>query len=262
MNLIHIMHPLNSCHWTQDYELYLAQELDKHATSAMCEQIRGKDNFKILDNGCYENDTVDLDVLFRQAEAIGATEIILPDVMGDFYGTLKATTDALEWALTHGKYDYKFMAVCQGKTWDEYESCVQLFKGIKEITCIGIPKKFCRAEYIERAGNIESGAREAALARGLFAEQVAQMVDGRKDIHLLGLSWNILELPQASKFVRTCDTNNIVENVKRKNHAIASWAISGENYSLDVPMTPDELFVVRQHAEALHTYINGSEGFR
>lgn len=261
MDLIHIVHPLNACQWDQKYEMYLAQELNDCATDGMCEAIRKKKSYKILDNGCYENSMVNLDVLFAQAEKIGATEIILPDIMGDFYGTLRATTDALEWAAMHGKTgQYKFMAVCQGRTWDEYEACVQLFKGINEISCFGLPKKFCREAYTEHAGEPVAGQREASLARVRFAENVAQIT--RKDIHLLGLSWSVLELPGASKFVRTCDTNNIVENIKKGCHPITPWQPRSEQYSLHVPMTEEQLFKAQKHAVELDTYINGSEGFR
>lgn len=252
MNLIHIVHPLNATQWTQPYEMYLAQELKEKATPDILNTIAAKNNYKILDNGCYENNIVNLDSLFDVAEKINATEIILPDVMGNFDASLRATTDALEYATIHGYNKYhKFMAVCQGETWEDYMASAQLLSTFREITCIGIPKKFCRNYY--------SSDREAAIARSRFALEVAQMTKGKKDIHMLGLSWSVLELSSVGKVVRTCDTNNIVENVKRKNHPIASWATSGENYSLDIPMTPEELFAVRQHVEALDKYLNNEE---
>lgn len=252
MNLIHIVHPLNAAHWTQPYEMYLAQELKEKATPDILNAIANKNNYKILDNGCYENDIVDLDSLFEVAEKIKASEIILPDVMGNFDASLRATTDALEYAVLHGynRY-YKFMAVCQGETWEDYMASAQLLSTFREVTCIGIPKKFCRNYY--------SSDREAAIARSRFALEVAQMTEGRKDIHMLGLSWSVLELSSVGKVVRTCDTNNIVENVKSGDFDLLSWESRGEKYTLNTPMTSEELIQVIKTAEFIDKYINNEE---
>lgn len=254
MNLIHIVHPHNSATYTQPMEMYLAQEVIKNMSPEIKHIIRKKSVYKILDNGCYELDkSISLNKLFECAEQINASEIILPDAMGNFQETLKLTTDALEYAYSQGIKKYQYMGVIQGTTWDEYMACAELFLSIREISVIGIPKKFMR--------NACKSDREAALARSLFAFEIAENVKkANKEVHLLGLSWSIMELTSVAHLVRSCDTNNIVENIKADKYPFSSWEESPK-YSLDVPMTDEQLSQLDAADRRAQLYLKGDSFF-
>lgn len=254
MNLIHILHPLNAASYKQPMEMYLAQEVITNTTSSIIDAISRRDSYKILDNGCYELDkSISLDELFECAEHINASEIILPDSMGKFQETLKLTTDALEYAYSRGIKKYQYMGVIQGTTWDEYMACASLFLSIREITCIGIPKKFMR--------NSCGSDREAALVRALFVQEIADKAEAlQKTIHMLGLSWSIMELTSVAHLVRSCDTNNIVENIKSDKYPFSSWGESPK-YSLGIPMTTEQANKLWEADKQAQQYLKGDSFF-
>ena len=145
------------------------------------------------------------------------------------------------------------MGVIQGKTWDEYTACAELFLSIREITCIGIPKKFMRDSC--------NSDREAALVRALFVREIADKADAlQKTIHMLGLSWNIMELTSVAPLIRSCDTNNIVENIKADKYPFSSWGESPK-YSLNVPMTTEQVERLKGATYKAHQYLKGDSFF-
>lgn len=238
MKLIHILPATQTIHVKQPFEMYLLQELQKIAQGengeAILDIIKAKDSYKILDNGCYELGAGgQIEDVFKMADRIDANEIILPDVMGDMHATIDATTDALEYIYKTGQHiDYHYMAVCQGSDWDEYMACAKMFAGFDTVDVIGIPKKFMRGAVVPDGGSV----RTAALMRTEFAQALSEepeFKNGRKKIHLLGVSWSPLELQKVAKVVRSCDTNLIVENLKRGVPPLSSWATFGEKYTLE-----------------------------
>lgn len=238
MKLIHILPATQAIHVKQPFEMYLLQELQKVAQGengeAILDVIKAKDSYKILDNGCYELGAGgQIEDVFIMADRIDANEIILPDVMGDMHATIDATTDALEYIYKTGQHiDYHYMAVCQGNDWDEYMACAKMFAGFDTVDVIGIPKKFMRGAVVPEGGSV----RTAALMRTEFAQALSEepeFKNGRKKIHLLGVSWSPLEFQKVTKIVRSCDTNLIVENLKKGVPPLSSWATFGEKYTLE-----------------------------
>ncbi len=256
MNLIHIVPPENTVQVTQPYEMYLAHTLVNRPD--LQQAIAQKDSFKILDNGAYELDSsISIKDILDIAHNIGADEIILPDHMFDCDKTVEATLNALEEIIVaYEKIPFKLMAVIQGKTPDEYDYCLQVFKKIKEISTIGIPKKFLRESHpgISR--------RVCALERAGYARWIKEHEIPDKDIHLLGLSWHLMELQYCKDAVRSCDTNLVAEATKQGISIFEGWHRAGctsEKYSLENPFTPTEMrsFVFNmQHAE---DYIHGND---
>lgn len=254
MNLIHILPGTQSINVEQPYEMYLLQELQKVAQGgngeAILDAIKAKDSYKILDNGCYELGAGgQIKDVFTMADRIAADEIILPDVMGDMHATIDATTDALEYIYKTGQQvDYCYMAVCQGSDWDEYMACAKMFAGFATVDVVGIPKKFMRSAVCSDGGS----ARTAALMRTEFAKALSEepeFKNGRKKIHMLGISWSPLELQKVRDVIRSCDTNLIVENLKRGVPPISSWATYGEKYTLEKELVTLQLNTLRQIIE-------------
>lgn len=260
MNLIHILPATQAINVAQPFEMYLLQELQKVAQGetgeAILNIIKAKNSYKILDNGCYELGAGgQIGDVFDMAWRIKADEIILPDVMGDMHATIDATTDALDFIYRSGQEkDFRYMAVCQGSDWDEYMACAKMFAGFDTVDVIGIPKKFMReAVCLPNGGSqIIGSVRTAALMRTEFAQALSEEPEfksGQKKIHMLGISWSPLELQKVKRRVRSCDTNLIVENLKRGVPPISSWATYGEKYSLDKELDALQLSDLRMIIE-------------
>ena len=260
MNLIHILPVTQSINVKQPYEMYLLQELQKVAQGengeAILDAIKAKNTYKILDNGCYELGAGgQIEDVFMMAERIGAYEIILPDVMGDMHATIDATTDALDYIYKTGRsHAYNYMAVCQGSDWDEYMACAKMFAGFDTVSVIGIPKKFMREAVCLGDGRTQiiGSVRTAALMRTEFAQALWEEPEfghGRTQIHMLGVSWSPLELQKVKNIIRSCDTNLIVENLKRGVPPISSWATFGEKYTLEKELDALQLSTLRQIIE-------------
>lgn len=260
MNLIHILPVTQAINVKQPYEMYLLQELQKVAQGengeAILNIIKAKNSYKILDNGCYElGASGQIEDVFMMADRIKADEIILPDVMGDMHATIDATTDALDYIYKTGQQlDYHYMAVCQGSDWDEYMACAKMFAGFNTVDVIGIPKKFMREAVClgDSGTQIVGSFRTAALMRTEFAKALSEEPEfkhSRKKIHMLGISWSPLELQKVAEVVRSCDTNLVVENLKRGVPPISSWATFGEKYSLEKELDALQLSTLRQIIE-------------
>lgn len=258
MKLIHILPVVQSINVEQMYEMYLLQELQKVAQGengeAILDAIKAKNSYKILDNGCYElGASGQLEELFTMADRIGANEIILPDVMGDMHATIDATTDALDYIYRTGQSNsYNYMAVCQGCDWDEYMACAKMFAGFNTVNVIGVPKKFMREAVCLGNGQGNGSPRTAALMRTEFVQALSEEPEfkrGQKQIHMLGVAWSPLELHKVIDVARSCDTNLIVENLKRGVPPISSWATFGEKYSLDKELDDLQLYGLKKIIE-------------
>lgn len=156
------------------YSMILAP-LAEHFTKAA--RKKPANNFTILDNGVYEEGkAVDMDTLIKAAIAVGADEIILPDVIGNQKKTLKLIQDSLKWFDHNGLLDkWNLMAVCQGSTREEFAECFEEINNNPYINTIGIPKV---------AGKFTPGGR-------ISLEYLWR--DCKKAIHLLGCYKNMIE---------------------------------------------------------------------
>lgn len=250
MQFINIFPEEDSIKYSQPMEMYLAHILNNEE---VCKAIKDKESFKILDNGCYElNSSVDFGDLCFKAEAIGADEIILPDIMFDSERTVNLVIQSLNTLhrIYGAKIPYRLMAVVQGADAEEYADCARVYDKFPEITTIGIPKKFLRNNGDENSSAIK------ALDRGNFAHYLKDNYP-TKQIHLLGLSWGIMELPSAIPYVRSVDTNFLVE-VSKNGHSIwSTWDTIGESYSLTKNLTDDDWHQFEMNKKAVEEYLNG-----
>jgi len=128
---------------TDDYHLCLAQAIgvDERYT-AFYKRIAAEDKFVILDNGAAEGELPTIEELYDKAIMLGASEIILPDVMFDTKATLEEGYKAIDY-LSKKKHYFEVMAVPQGKTLEDWMSCaLEMLKW--PITSVGIPKNLVR----------------------------------------------------------------------------------------------------------------------
>ena len=103
-------------------------------------QTRSEDgDFIILDNGAAEGFAYGAKHLFTLAEEVNATEIVIPDTLGDANDTLAQAQSFARYA----RPDYQYMFVLQGKTMEEVLFCLRALDNgnmFSYVTTIGIPR--------------------------------------------------------------------------------------------------------------------------
>jgi hypothetical protein len=118
-----------------DYHMVLAPQLASHAYVYFYARHEG---FKILDNGAAEGALTTTQNLVRQAFAVGASEVIAPDIMettGESIRLLRRFTQ--QWPMLGT------MSVLQGKTWEELNKA--LWHAMEyEVVSLGLPKSLCK----------------------------------------------------------------------------------------------------------------------
>lgn len=159
-----------------DYAMLLAH-LSEHYPENV---IQNRHCYKIMDNSLIEcGNAMSIDDVIAAAERCQADEVILPDVLNNGVQTFLNIMSALRKLHKMDKIKtFRWMAVCQGKTLNDFEMCFSTLCDTPEIHCIGIPKVASRFFDIGRPG----------------LEYLWQNCS--KEIHLLGVAKNLIELTQ------------------------------------------------------------------
>jgi hypothetical protein len=166
--------------------------------------------FKILDNGVAEGKLYPIDTLIELAYAIGADEIIAPDVYEDMKGTLKALE---RWMPFLGSFDT--MIVLQCRTWKEFDTMFNeaLTHGPASL---GLPRVMCK--YL------------GVTARMAAAQKIRAVSD--LPIHALGSTRQIEEGRWLARqgIVRGIDTSAPVVNGLRDEDLDVMYDTRQDNY--------------------------------
>ena len=96
-------------------------------------------DFIILDNGAAEGILYGTKHLFTLAKEIGASEIVIPDTLGDANDTLAQAQAFARYAQS----DYQYMFVLQGSTAEEVMFCLRALDNgnmFSYVTTLGIPR--------------------------------------------------------------------------------------------------------------------------
>jgi hypothetical protein len=168
-------HDLSFCQVT-DYRLILPSSYDNedHAYAVMRTRRR-PGSFLMLDNGIAEGEAYPAKELFAQATQFMANEIVLPDVIGDWLGTMTAVGHFSEYVDMDGPFG--FMGVIQGKNVPELCDMVSFYLDLPYVTSIGIPRHLITS--------LEGG--ECPDIRLIMAKHIRSQ-RSHIDIHLLGLN--------------------------------------------------------------------------
>jgi hypothetical protein len=156
-----------------NYKLILPEHWNNqgHFEATMLNHRHG--GFTILDNGAAEDKPHDWDDLLKLARRCHVNEVVLPDVMGDAQGTIKAVEAVFDdtW---HPTNHFGLMGVVQGTTLEECSDLVKYYLGMqgRTLTSIGLPRCLIRTVGLDQV-------------RLLLAEFIRGM-DKRIAIHLLG----------------------------------------------------------------------------
>lgn len=153
--------------------------------------------YVILDNGLYENSQVSnsLETYIELAESCGIKidEIVIPDAMFNCDATIEMFKQNLD-TIKKWQHKYKFMFVAQAHTYDEFKKSMEFINSQKYNLSIGIPKKCVIA-------------RDSNAAIELYKKCV-------HPIHLLGIKSSFAEILPVYKYIRGCDTSQLVAIAK------------------------------------------------
>jgi len=158
-----------------------------------------KGDFIILDNSIIEaGNASSLEALDSAAQKVTPNEIALGEKWHDAIGTLQEIEKGIRFAEAHN-WDCRLMAVPQGKVLGEWLWCFERILDL-EIDTIGIPKFL---EDFHEEGRL-------GVLKLLAFEYEEKIRDSRKQLHLLGLGGNPLELAYVSQLnlpVRGADSS-------------------------------------------------------
>jgi len=195
-------------HARTDYQLLLPQLWFKYPqyrrmfSSLKESQPTGK-QYYILDNGAAEGYSCSADDLMRAAVASHADEIVIPDMIKDAEGSIRALEGFMHY-LNRSAYNptaFKFMAVAQGKRLDEIWSYTKwlITEWGPSLTSIGLPRHLL--------GTLANPYARISLAKALQNEYGSDL----PALHFLGANplWctELEEAAQQVPWVRGYDTS-------------------------------------------------------
>lgn len=160
-----------------NYHLVLAHLL--HQSQEYKTFYQTVEGFKILDNGAAEGSVVSPDLLIEAAYDIGADEVVVPDVMGDFRATQQNAIAFEELAANNNKF--KFVGVVQGKNAAELLACARAFAALGYFDTLAIPRHVASLHPHERY-----------FLADCF-RQMDELGELSIDIHCLGANSNMKE---------------------------------------------------------------------
>lgn len=155
--------------------------------------------FVLMDNGAAEEEQLNNDQLIECYQKVNPTEIVLPDTLCDGEVSYIKTMDAMEY-FESKRLPYRYMAVPQGKTLEEWCECAEKLLQHTRINAIGVSKFL---EMITKDKDVRVKAVE-------WLDKKATEMDRRDiEVHLLGCSEGPAPVKKAfenSHLVRGCDS--------------------------------------------------------
>lgn len=177
--------------------LVAMDEIQAQKYTEFYRRMSDEGKYVLMDNGAAENNRLDFASLVKQFEKIRPTEVVIPDVLNDANYTL---SKMFNW-IDHLHYlPYKFMAVPQGKDFDEWKACAYIMMQEPKVNTIGISKFL----------NIATGDETIRHQAVQYLDEIADKL-GRNDIeyHLLGCDEGpgiVGGIQRISQRVRGCDS--------------------------------------------------------
>ena len=219
------------------YHFVLAQYLNDPAYAEHYKRLAQRGHFILMDNGAAElGEGIPDDELMRAADALGADEVVMPDVLDNTKATLERTYAA------HKRFPECMRAMCpQGTTWDEWEYCATV---MLDMGCATL----CVAKRYEAL----PGGRARALR---IIESNRWHLD--HNIHLLGCYHDPLKEIKAARkvapWVRGIDTAAPIAFAQHER----TFEETDEHFSLDWEGSMDYDAVI-SNIDAILEAVNGS----
>lgn len=135
------------------------------------QELSANRRFVIVDNGANENVQMSYESLEQRATYLGASELVMPDVLGDANMTFLAVAHYLKCRKSAFP---SYMGVVHGVNVEELRRLVNSYSNMYEVTTLGLPRLLLKTVNLS--------------ARIDLANWVQTEYAGRFDIHLLGAS--------------------------------------------------------------------------
>lgn len=121
-----------------DYQLVLPEHLSNKDYQDAYIAARRNGDYLIMDNGAAEGRLLSPGELRSMALGLMVNEIVVPDVLGDMYATLRMAKEFFQFGVDTR---FKYMGVVQGQTLDECCACVEAYYSDHgNITVLGLPR--------------------------------------------------------------------------------------------------------------------------
>lgn len=196
------------------YHFVLAQYCNDKIYRRFYQRMHQQGHFIMMDNGAAElGASINIESVVDAADAVGADEIVMPDVLDDWVQTLDRTLAAVEFVPMKQR-----AMVPQATNWADWENCANQ---MVHMGCVTI----CVAKRYENLPGGRSHALEIIMNRGWHLTH---------NIHLLGCYRNPLaEIARAYKTmpsVRGVDTGAAIAYAQKgvalnsPNHCSLSWS--------------------------------------
>lgn len=150
------------------YHLLLPQHCNDQAYYDHYQRMRANGDFLMLDNGAAECVEFAIEDIMRYAHQYMVNEVVIPDTLQDWEASLKSVRAFEKYASENSQFNY--MAVVQGRSWEELEACAGDYGWIDYVDTIAIPR------------HVESTV--APGTRLHMVKYISEYVGG--NIHLLG----------------------------------------------------------------------------
>jgi hypothetical protein len=177
--------------------LALPELLQRAAYTDVYQRAANGGDFIIVDNGEAEGNRCSPQQLLDAARVLRASEIVLPDVIGDGPDTYKRAKKFVD---KYGEevQGYSLMAVAQGDNISKFMACIDLLATIPGVTTIGLPR-----HSLSRCRSTAARIDLANWIRETYRKKFA--------IHFLGVAPTYLpEIKWAAKYaahVRSIDSS-------------------------------------------------------
>lgn len=226
------------------YSYGLAQEcLESTEYESWMWDLARKTNL-ILDNGADElGQSLDPDIYRALIRQIHPYEIILPDKLQDSEYTLEQGRQFLDQGLPDG---VSVMAVAQGSTWEEWESCYEEWRITPRINVIGVPYDIdFQLPWIQEGGKFVNREERRAHMRHEIIAKLIEESRVTRPLHLLGFNnlWEVEKLNRYRDEVRSIDTRGPFS-------AGLAGVLWDSNFKEKCWTTPDQSKVTEEEVQA------------
>lgn len=235
-----------------DYHLLLPALMDQREYRAFYRDAPG---FKIMDNGVAEGLPMAFPHVLSMANFMKANEVVLPDVMGDLDGTLRAVAHAFHGACAERKR-FRYMFVLQGTTVGECIESARIaiiqFRPI--INTFGIPRHIQSTEpnarYRIARALVDSGYSQPIHLLGTHPDDPYELQALGGEYKSLGIrgvdtsmAWN------AARSIELLDPKSLSYNYKISRQPIGEFATATASFD-------GREKLLRQNMENMNSWIN------
>ena len=257
MKLAHIstINSLNQISNKSQIEFCLLPVLKNKEYKDYFKKIIKEGKYCIGDNFIAEGNPIPTEKLIKAALEIKVSELIIPDVIGNYNATKKMREDFLSKYYEKMKENnIKLMSVVQGKTKEEYKKCFEEIQNDKRIDVIGIPFRLNFKIFSNKSKELNHMWNRIA-----FIIMLNVQYKKIKPIHLLGCNLvKELDKLRTFKMIRSCDSK-LISRYSLNNQKVNLQDIEKPKIKLyiDTKLTRKQIKLAQENIKILEKIMKG-----